>query len=110
LAAPGTAAGGKAISLTCVGDGVFLRNIEKVLKRSIARKRVPGFEPLANVEPKPGVLGRMPLGIGGARMGGGGGRRAGRVAGAEAARRSGATPGACGAHSGGEQHPSGVEP
>ncbi|HVL01278.1 MAG TPA: DEAD/DEAH box helicase, partial [Dongiaceae bacterium] len=35
---------GEAISLVCVDEEIFLRDIEKLIKRSIPREIVPGFE------------------------------------------------------------------
>jgi ATP-dependent RNA helicase RhlE len=66
-------ASGEAISLACVDEDIFLRDIEKLIKRSIPREIVPGFEPPAHEKAEPIVLGRMTIGIGGTRMGGGGG-------------------------------------
>ena len=40
-------ASGEAISLACVDEEVFLRDIERLIKRSIPREVVPGFEPPA---------------------------------------------------------------
>jgi len=68
---------GEAISLVCVDEEGFLRDIEKLIKRSIPREVVPGYEPDPNAKPEPIVLGRMVLngGAGGGRgkRGGGGG-------------------------------------
>ena len=73
---------GEAISLACVDEEVFLRDIEKLIKRSIPRETIPGFEPLASERPEPIVLGRMTIGVGGTkRSGGGGGGRGGRPSG-----------------------------
>jgi ATP-dependent RNA helicase RhlE len=41
-------AAGEAISLVCVDEHGFLRDIERLIKRSIAREVVPGFEPDPN--------------------------------------------------------------
>ncbi len=75
-------ASGEAISLACVDEDIFLRDIERLIKRSIPREVVPGFEPPANEKAEPIVLGRMTIGVGGTRRngggGGGGGGRAGR--------------------------------
>jgi ATP-dependent RNA helicase RhlE len=72
---------GEAISLACVDEDIFLRDIEKLIKRSIPRETVPGFEPLPSEKPEPIVLGRMTIGVGGTRRnaggGGGGGGRGG---------------------------------
>ncbi len=77
---------GEAISLACVDEDIFLRDIERLIKRSIPREVVPGFEPPANEKAEPIVLGRMTIGIGGTRRhagsgggGGGGGGRGGRA-------------------------------
>ncbi len=64
---------GEAISLVCVDEEIFLRDIEKLIKRSIPRQTVPGFEPLAHEKPEPIVLGRMTIGVGGTKRNGGGG-------------------------------------
>jgi ATP-dependent RNA helicase RhlE len=74
---------GQAISLVCVDEEIFLRDIEKLIKRSIPRETVPGFEPPAGEKAEPIVLGRMTIGVGGTRRtpggggGGGGGHRHG---------------------------------
>jgi ATP-dependent RNA helicase RhlE len=73
---------GEAISLVCVDEDIFLRDIEKLIKRSIPREAVAGFEPLPGEKPEPIVLGRMTIGVGGTkRNGGGGGGRGGRPGG-----------------------------
>jgi ATP-dependent RNA helicase RhlE len=69
---------GEAISLVCLDEEIFLRDIEKLIKRSIPRETVPGFEPPAGEKAEPIVLGRMTIGIGGTRRGGGGGGGGGR--------------------------------
>ena len=70
---------GQAVSLVCVDEELFLRDIEKLIKRSIPKESVPGFEPPAGEKPEPIVLGRrMTIGVGagkGARPAGGGGGR-----------------------------------
>jgi len=76
-------ASGEAVSLVCVDEEIFLRDIEKLIKRSIPREVVPGFEPDPNERAEPIVLGRMTIGVGGTRRnsgggGGGGGGRSGR--------------------------------
>jgi ATP-dependent RNA helicase RhlE len=74
-------ASGEAISLVCVDEDIFLRDIEKLIKRSIPREVVPGFEPDPSEKAEPIVLGRMTIGVGGTRRnsgGGGGGGRGGR--------------------------------
>ena len=68
---------GEAVSLVCVDENGFLRDIEKLIKREIPKEIIPGFEPGANERPEPIVLGRMTIGEGagrgGQRSGGGGG-------------------------------------
>src|SRR5574343_1014609 len=81
---------GEAISLVCVDEDQFLRDIEKLIKREIPKEAVPGFEPLPNERPEPIVLGRrMTIGVG---AGGGGGRRGGGGGGGGGGRPSGAPP------------------
>ncbi len=60
-------ANGEAISLVCVDENGFLRDIEKLIKRSIPVEAVPGFEPPAHERPEPIVLGRMTIGVGAGR-------------------------------------------
>ncbi len=66
-------ASGEAISLVCVDEEIFLRDIEKLIKRSIPREVVSGFAPDPNEKAEPIVLGRMTIGVGGTRRNGGGG-------------------------------------
>jgi len=72
---------GEAISLVCLDEEIFLKDIEKLIKRSIPRETVPGFEPPSSEKAEPIVLGRMTIGVGGTqrngRGGGGGGGRPG---------------------------------
>jgi ATP-dependent RNA helicase RhlE len=70
---------GEAVSLVCLDEELFLRDIEKLIKRSIPREVVPGFEPPPGEKAEPIVLGRMTIGVGGTRRnaGGGGGRPGG---------------------------------
>ena len=79
---------GEAISLVCVDEDIFLRDIERLIKRSIPREVVPGFEPPAGEKAEPIVLGRMTIGIGGTKRNGGGGGGSGR-----GGRPGGARPG-----------------
>jgi len=39
---------GEAISLVCVDEHIFLRDIERLIKRSIPKETLPGFEPDPN--------------------------------------------------------------
>jgi ATP-dependent RNA helicase RhlE len=67
---------GEAISLVCLDEEEFLRDIERLVKRPIKRVTIPGFEPPAGERAEPIVLGhRMTIGAGG-RGGGRGGRPA----------------------------------
>jgi len=69
---------GEAISLACVDEEIFLRDIERLIKRSLPREVVPGFEPPASEKAEPIVLGRMTIGVGGTRRNGAGGGGGGR--------------------------------
>jgi len=82
---------GEAVSLVCVDENGFLRDIEKLIKREIPKEVIPGFEPHPSERPEPIVLGRMVIGEGagrgghrhhakpgGAPRGGQGGQQAGR--------------------------------
>ncbi len=64
---------GEAVSLVCPDEDIFLRDIEKLIKREIPREAVPGFAVPAGERAEPIVLGRMTIGVGGTRRGGGGG-------------------------------------
>ncbi|MCA1792244.1 MAG: RNA helicase, partial [Thioalkalivibrio sp.] len=46
-------ANGEAISLVCVDELDFLRNIERLTKRSLPREKVDGFEPDPNARAQP---------------------------------------------------------
>jgi ATP-dependent RNA helicase RhlE len=77
---------GEAVSLVCVDENGFLREIEKLIKREIPKEIVPGFAPDPNEKPEPIVLGRMVLNTNGSRGrapggGGNGGGRGGRPSG-----------------------------
>ena len=72
---------GEAVSLVCVDENGFLRDIERLIKRDIPKEIVPGFAPHASEKPEPIVLGRMVIGEGAGRGGvrhhAGGGRPGG---------------------------------
>ncbi len=75
---------GEAVSLVCVDENGFLRDIERLIKREIPKEIVPGFEPPSGEKAEPIVLGRMVIGEGAGRGGqrhhaggGGGGGRGG---------------------------------
>ncbi|MCC7152365.1 MAG: DEAD/DEAH box helicase [Rubrivivax sp.] len=72
---------GEAISLVCLDEEIFLKDIEKLTRTSIPREAVPGFEAPPSERAEPIVLGRMTIGVGGTRRNaGGGGGRAGQPA------------------------------
>ena len=101
---------GEAVSLVCLDEEIFLKDIERLIKRSIPREAVPGFEAPSDERAEPIVLGRMTIGVGGTRRnagggggrpggGGGGGRRDGQGGGATAGGRpagGGGRPGGSG--------------
>jgi ATP-dependent RNA helicase RhlE len=68
---------GEAISLVCLDEEIFLKDIERLIKRSIPREAVAGFEPAPGERAEPIVLGRMTIGVGGTRRNAGGGRPGG---------------------------------
>src|ERR1700754_1692261 len=57
----------EAVSLVCVDENGFLRDIERLIKREIPKEIVPDFAPNANERPEPIVLGRMVIGEGAGR-------------------------------------------
>jgi ATP-dependent RNA helicase RhlE len=94
---------GEALSLVCVDEEGFLADIEKLIKRSIPREVVRGYEPDPSEKPEPILLGRRTLNgapspRGGRRDGGGGSHQPG------AAGRGGSAPGRS---SGGQGRPGG---
>ena len=83
---------GEAVSLVCVDENNFLADIEKLIKRSIPREVVQGFEPDPSERAEPIQLGRRTLnGAPGARSGGGG-RGGGRSGGSGRPGGGGARP------------------
>jgi ATP-dependent RNA helicase RhlE len=77
---------GEAVSLVCLDEELFLRDIERLIKREIPRETVPGFEPPTGEKAEPIVLGRMVIGVPGGRGGRSGGGGGG---GGDRSRRSG---------------------
>ena len=61
-------ASGEAVSLVCVDEHIMLKDIERLIKRTLPREVIPGFEPDPNARPHPIQLRR-------GNGGGGGGRR-----------------------------------
>ncbi|HTL98787.1 MAG TPA: DEAD/DEAH box helicase [Holophagaceae bacterium] len=80
---------GEALSLVCVDEIKLLGGIEKLLKRQIPKRIVPGFEPDPNAKPEPIVAGGRGGGRG-PRPGGGSGGGHGRPAGSVRGPRAGA--------------------
>jgi ATP-dependent RNA helicase RhlE len=66
---------GEAISLACVDEEIFLRDIQRLIHKDIPREVIKGFEPDPNERAEPIVLGRMTIGVGGNRRNGNGGGR-----------------------------------
>ena len=67
---------GIAISLVCVDEDKFLRDIEKLIKRDIPKQILSGFEPDPSIRPEPIVLGRsMTIGRNNSGGNNGGARR-----------------------------------
>jgi len=87
---------GEAVSLVCVDENGFLREIEKLIKREIPKEIVAGFAPDPSERPEPIVLGRMILNTNGSRSGGGGrggNSRGGGGGGGRPGARPGGAPG-----------------
>ena len=82
---------GEATSLVCVDEHAFLRDIERVIKRSLPKEVVVGFEPDPNARPQPIQL-RSPDHQHG--RGAGGGRGQGARAGQGKTAQPGAAPAA----------------
>ncbi|HYA39073.1 MAG TPA: helicase-related protein, partial [Candidatus Methylomirabilis sp.] len=55
---------GEALSLVCVDERDFLRDIERLLKRDIPKVVIPGFEPDPSIKAEPIVMGRRGQGGG----------------------------------------------
>lgn len=72
---------GEAVSLVCLDEEVFLRDIEKLIKREIPKEVIPGFAPPPGEKAEPIVLGRMTIGVPGGRGGHPGGSRGRRSGG-----------------------------
>lgn len=80
---------GEAVSLVCVDEDKFLREIEKLIKRDIKKEVLAGFEPDPTIKAEPIVLGRnMTLG----RGNNGGGRNTGGNKGSNGRPALGAKP------------------
>jgi ATP-dependent RNA helicase RhlE len=88
---------GEAVSLVCVDEHDMLKDIEKLIKQTLPREVIPGFEPDPNARPQPVQL---RSGAPGHRNGGGGGRSGGGGRGKPAA--AGAKTGGGGGNGGGK--------
>jgi ATP-dependent RNA helicase RhlE len=62
---------GEAVSLVCVDEHDMLKDIEKLIKQTLPREVVPGFEPDLNARAQPVQLRSGAPGHGGRRSGGG---------------------------------------
>ena len=60
-------ASGEATSLVCIDEHKLLRDIERVLKREIEKRVLPGFEPDPKIKAEPIQKPRGSSGVGGAR-------------------------------------------
>ena len=65
---------GEAISLVCVDEDDFLRNIEKLIKREIKKVKIKGFEPDPSIKAEPIQLRGAGRGGNRSRQGNGGGK------------------------------------
>ncbi len=99
---------GEAISLVCVDEEIFLKDIERLIKRSIPREEVPGFGPPAGEKAEPIVLGRMTIGVGGTKRNAGGGFGGGRPGGGGGGRPGGGGGGGGGGRPGAGRGPGGA--
>jgi ATP-dependent RNA helicase RhlE len=94
---------GEAISLVCLDEEVFVKDIERLIKSNIPREEIAGFAPPANERAEPIVLGRMTIGVGGTKRnaGAGGGFGGGRSGGGGRAGQGRSASGGGGGGSGG---------
>ena len=89
---------GQAISLVCVDEYKLQRDIERLLKRSIPKQQIPGYEPDPTIAPEPIPNGRNGRGAGARSEGNRGGtarprHKPGNGAGARAAEKRGSADG-----------------
>jgi ATP-dependent RNA helicase RhlE len=70
---------GEAVSLVCVDEHIMLKDIEKLIKRSLPKEIIPGFEPDPNARAQP-----VQLRSGGANHGGERNRPQGKSSGSKA--------------------------
>lgn len=69
---------GEALSLVCPDEEIFLKDIERLIKRTLERETVPGFEVPAGERAEPIQIGRQTIGVRGPSRGAGGGGGGGR--------------------------------
>ncbi|MDB5853047.1 MAG: helicase [Herminiimonas sp.] len=93
---------GEAVSLVCVDEHDMLKDIERLIKRTLPREVVAGFEPDPNARAQP-----IQLRSGQGRPGGGGGGRSTRAPSRSTSGSSRATSGASRASNGNSRAPSG---
>ncbi|SEN99515.1 ATP-dependent RNA helicase RhlE [Duganella sp. CF517] len=72
---------GEAVSLVCVDEHDMLKDIEKLIKQTLPREVIPGFEPDLNARAQPVQLRSAGHRPGGGRSGGGGGQGRGKPGG-----------------------------
>ena len=98
---------GEAVSLVCVDELQLLRNIERLVKKPIEKRVVPGFEPDPNIKPEPIENGRNSQGRGGRSQGGPSGKRPSQGGNPAANRGTGNAAGHAAKRSSGASHHSG---
>jgi ATP-dependent RNA helicase RhlE len=81
---------GEAVSLVCPDEELFLKDIEKLIKRTLNREVLPGFEVPSTERAEPIQIGRQTIGVRGQGRSGGGGARPARDG--QAPRRDGGRP------------------
>ncbi|PWF48520.1 DEAD/DEAH box helicase [Massilia glaciei] len=94
---------GEAVSLVCVDEHEMLKDIEKLIKQTLPRQVVPGFEPDPTARAQPVQLRSGAPGHGGRRSGGGGGQVVKVGAGGNSNRSAGKPRGASGNGGGGNR-------
>ncbi|MBI4985675.1 MAG: DEAD/DEAH box helicase [Rhodocyclales bacterium] len=97
---------GAAVSLVCVDEHRLLRDIERMLKKEIEKRVVPGFEPDPRIKPEPIQTGRGARGGAPRSSAPAGGRGAPRAkpGGGKPARGNASTGKGAGHHSGARHH------
>ena len=92
---------GEAVSLVCVDEHDMLKDIEKLIKQTLPREVIPGFEPDPTARAQPVQLRSAGHRPGGGRSGGGGGGGQGRGKSGGGGGGGGGKPRAPGASAGG---------